>query len=151
MLRFNRQGDFNLPVGNVDFNNNVKDAIEDYFISVKGKDVCFSNKKFEEFLNGLKLTDRDFVYLDPPYLITESEYNKIWDEADERSLLEKLDELNRRNVKFAISNVTHYRGRVNNLFMEWSQRYRAVPIKSNYINYHDNSEKVIKEVLVVNY
>ena len=26
-----------------------------------------------------------------------------------------------------------------------------IPIKSNYINYHDNSEKLINEVLVVNY
>lgn len=27
MLRFNRNGDFNLPVGNVDFNNNVVNAL----------------------------------------------------------------------------------------------------------------------------
>ena len=31
MLRFNSKGDFNLPVGNVDFNKNVVNALNSYF------------------------------------------------------------------------------------------------------------------------
>lgn len=37
MLRFNKRGDFNLPVGNVDFNSNVVSALENYFQEVKNK------------------------------------------------------------------------------------------------------------------
>ncbi len=151
MLRYNANGDFNLPVGNVDFNQNVLDALHDYFSCVRGRDIRLYNRGFEDFLSGIELTSKDFIYFDPPYLITGSEYNKIWNDNDDSRLLSVLDKLNEANVRFAISNVTHYKGRINEHFLEWSRRYRVIPVKSNYINYHDNSEKVINEVLVVNY
>ena len=151
MLRYNAKGDYNLPVGNVDFNENVVEAIKGYLSAVVGRDVQYSSSHFVDFFKGLHLTKNDFVYLDPPYLITESEYNKIWHECDDKKLLEILDALNAKGIRFAISNVTHYRGRVNREFLSWSKKYRVLPVKSNYINYHDNSEKVINEVLVVNY
>ena len=124
MLRFNKNGDFNLPVGNVDY---------------------------KDFLQKIRLSEKDFVYLDPPYLITFSEYNKLWNEQDEIELLQLLDSLNKRRIRFAISNVTHYKGRCNNLFIDWACKYNVHPIKSNYISYHDNSTKQISEVLITNY
>lgn len=151
MLRFNAKGDFNLPVGNVDFNDNVIDSLNGYFNCVSTREIVWDDKDFDSFLGGLRLAKKDFVYLDPPYLITESEYNKIWHEDDDARLMALMDELNRKGIRFAISNVTHYRGKVNARFLEWSDQYRVLPVKSNYINYHDNSEKLIKEVLVVNY
>lgn len=151
MLRYNAKGDYNLPVGNVDFNENVVEAIKGYLSAVVGRDVQYTSLHFVDFFKGLHLTKQDFVYLDPPYLITESEYNKIWHESDDKKLLEILDTLDAKGIMFAISNVTHYRGRVNEVFLGWSKKYRVLPVKSNYINYHDNSEKVINEVLVVNY
>ena len=89
--------------------------------------------------------------MDPPYLITFSEYNKLWNEQDEIELLQLLDELNERNIRFAISNVTHYKDRQNDIFIEWAQKYYTHPIKSNYISYHDNSIKKFNEVLITNY
>lgn len=151
MLRYNANGDYNLPVGNVDFNANVVDAIKGYLGRVSKCDIEFTSLHFEEFFKGLHFTKKDFVYLDPPYLITESEYNKIWHEEDDAKLMRILDNLDAKGIRFAISNVTHYRGRVNEQFLRWSERYRVLPVKSNYINYHDNSEKAINEVLVVNY
>ena len=91
------------------------------------------------------------MYLDPPYLITFSEYNKIWNEEKEVELLMLLDELNDRNIKFAISNVTTYKGRKNEIFINWMKKYKKAKIKSNYISYHDNSNKKFEEVLVFNY
>ena len=151
MLRYNAKGDYNLPVGNVDFNENVVAAIRGYLAAVARRDVQYSSLHFVEFFKGLNLKKQDFVYLDPPYLITESEYNKIWHASDDKKLLEILDALDAKGIRFAISNVTHYRGRVNEEFLSWSKKYRVLPVKSNYINYHDNSEKLINEVLVVNY
>lgn len=151
MLRYNSKGNFNLPVGNVDFNKNVVDALEGYFSTMTKMDVQFYNLHFKEFFKEVHLTKNDFVYLDPPYLITKSEYNKIWTAADDVMLMNLLDELDKKGIKFAISNVTHYRGRINEPFLAWSQKYHVIPIKSNYINYHDNKEKAISEVLVMNY
>lgn len=151
MLRFNKSGNFNLPVGNVDFNSNVVSALEDYFREVKNKKPKWYNLDYKVFLKRLPLSENDFIYLDPPYLITFSEYNKLWNEQDEKELIQLLDRLNERNVRFAISNVTHYKDRQNNIFIEWSQKYHIHSIKSNYISYHDNSIKQFNEVLITNY
>ena len=151
MLRFNKKGDFNLPVGNVDFNQNTYNAIVDYFTLLKDKNVVWYNEDFRVFLNNIDYREDDLVYLDPPYLITFSEYNKLWNEETERELLNLLDDLNKRDIKFAISNVTHYKGKVNNLFLEWSKHYNSFPIKSNYISFNDNTVKNFNEVLVTNF
>ncbi len=151
MLRFNSKGLYNLPVGNVDFNKNVANSLHTYFYFVKKKNITFFNLDFTEFLSKINFQKDDFVYFDPPYLITFSEYNKLWNEEKELELLEILDDLNKKNINFAISNVTHYKGKVNKLFLNWSKKYFTQNVKSNYISYHDNSIKTFKEVLVTNY
>ena len=151
MLRFNAKGDFNLPVGNVDFNDNVVKALTSYFNYVRDKEIQFYSMDFEEFLNSLELTEKDFVYLDPPYLITFSEYNKLWDEDSEMRLIKVLDELNERGIRFAISNVLWHRKKYNGTFNLWAQKYNIVRVKSNYISFNDNTDKDTYEVLVKNY
>ena len=151
MLRFNGKGQFNLPVGNVDFNKNVQDALSDYFRLLSQKQTEWHNEDYRQFLGDIIFQEGDLVYLDPPYLITFSEYNKLWNKDAERDLLALLNNLNERGVNFAISNVTHYRGRTNTLFLEWSAQYHTHSIKSNYISFNDNSIKQFSEVLVTNY
>lgn len=151
MLRFNSKGDFNLPVGNVDFNRNVADALCSYFEYVADKDIQLFHLDFQEFLEKVRPTSSDFVYLDPPYLITFSEYNKLWNEDSEMRLMAYLNELDSRGVRFAISNVLRHKKRFNGAMNDWAQKYNIVRIQSNYISYHDNSEKDSFEVLVKNY
>ena len=151
MLRFNSKGDFNLPVGNVDFNKNVENALNSYFEYVSDKNIELFNMDFQEFIERVQPTPNDMVYLDPPYLITFSEYNKLWNEDSEMRLIDYLDELNSRNVRFAVSNVLWHRKRYNGTFNKWAQKYNIVRIKSNYISFNDNTEKDTYEVLVKNY
>lgn len=151
MIRFNKSGNFNLPVGNVDFNTNTANALENYFTLVIKKQPSWYNLDFEEFIRRLNLNEQDLIYLDPPYLITFSEYNKLWNEATEQRLLNLLDSLHQQRIKFAISNVTHYKGKTNDLFINWANQYVIHPIRSNYISYHDNTTKSFNEVLVTNY
>lgn len=151
MLRFNSKGEYNLPVGNVDFNKNTEVALNDYFRLTKQKNIQFHNLDFLDFFKQIDFQEDDFVYLDPPYLITFSEYNKLWNEETERRLLDFLEWLDTQNVKFAVSNVSHYKGKVNQQFSEWSRQHNSFDIKSNYISYHDNSKKEFKEVLITNY
>ncbi len=151
MLRFNGGGKFNLPVGNVDFNKNVANALNDYFEFVQDKKIKFTTQDFRNFFKKSVYEKGDFVYLDPPYLITASEYNKLWGENAEVSMLNFIDELDKKGVKFALSNVTHYNGSKNDLLIKWMKKYKVHDIKSNYISYHNNTKKKIKEVLVTNY
>lgn len=151
MLRFNRNGKFNLPVGNVDFNNNVINALENYFDYVRNKRIKFESDDFRKFLTKRKYSKHDFVYLDPPYLITFSEYNKFWNEDCEADLLDIIDDLDKKGVRFALSNVTEYKGRKNNLLVRWMKKYNKCQMLSNYISYYNNSKKDINEVLITNY
>lgn len=151
MLRFNGNGGFNLPVGNVDFNKNVVDALNNYFDFVKNRKIKFTIKDFRKFFEKREFFKNDFVYFDPPYLITSSEYNKLWSKKEETDLLDLIDELDKKKVKFALSNVTHYNGSRNDLLIEWVKKYNVRNIQSNYISYHNNGKKKIKEVLITNY
>lgn len=151
MLRFNGGGKFNLPVGNIDFNKNVVSALNDYFDFVQGKKILFTSNDFRKFISQKKYFKNDFIYLDPPYLITASEYNKFWDQKSESDLLNLIDNLDKKGIKFALSSVTHYNGSKNGLLIKWMKKYKPYNIKSNYISYHDNKRKNIKEVLITNY
>lgn len=151
MLRFNHAGAFNLPVGNVDFNKNVAAALNNYFDTVADKKISISSVDFKPFLLKKRYKKDDFVYIDPPYLIAASEYNKLWNENAEQELLHLADTLDGKRVRFALSNVTRYNGRANHILTQWMKKYRVHSIESNYINYHNNRKKEIVEVLVTNY
>lgn len=151
MLRFNNKGDFNLPVGNVDLNQNVINSLENYFKFCRNNELHFSTSDFRDFFKNHKFKKNDFIYLDPPYLISSSEYNKLWTEKDEIDLLNILDDLNAKGVRFAISNLLNSKNKENKIFKDWAKKYNVYDVNSNYINYHDNSFKESKEVLVTNY
>jgi DNA adenine methylase len=141
MLRFNQSGDFNLPVGNVDFNKNVVQALADYLKFMDENEVVFSSKDYAEFIRQLSLGPNDFVYLDPPYLISYSEYNKLWNAERERELYELLDELDARGVRFGLSNMLEHKGQTNKTLQDWASGYNVHQISSNYISFNDNTIK----------
>ena len=153
ILRFNSKGDFNLPVGNVDFNKNVVNALETYFNNVCSKTIHFFNFDYKEFVNSQTYKENDFIYLDPPYLITFSEYNKLWNEDKEKELLELLDELTCKNVQWAISNLVadYNKDTHNEIFDDWMQKYNVHEINSYYISFNNNKVRPTREVLVTNY
>ena len=151
MIRFNSSGEFNLSVGNVDFNKNVYKALCDYFFFIEGKEIVFYNCDYMKFLNQITFTEKSYVFLDPPYLISMSEYNKLWNEKKERELCAFLDELHEKGVKFGITNLITHKGKTNMTFSKWAQNYRIFDIDSNYISFNDNTiKKDTREVFVTN-
>lgn len=151
MIRFNSAGDFNVPVGNVDFNQNVAKALGDYMAWAAKARPNVAAGDYQYTIDSAELGEHSFVYVDPPYLIAQTEYNKSWGESEENRLLRYLDELTNNGVKWALSNVTHYRGASNLILLDWASKYEVVDLKANYINYHDNGDKKPREVIVRNY
>lgn len=152
MIRFNDKGDFNLPVGNVDFNGNVYHALHHYLEFAGVHDMSFFNMDYITFLEKIEYRENAYVFLDPPYLISMSEYNKLWNDKKEDELCEYLDSLHEKGIVFGITNLITHKGQVNQRFLDWSQKYRAYDIKSNYISFNDNTIKAdSKEVFVTNY
>ena len=152
VIRFNSAGSFNLPVDNVDFNKNVYNALIGYLGFMKEHKVAFCCLDYKEFLSEMTFDSRAFVYLDPPHLISASEYNKLWNEAKEAEMYEVLDELDKRGVRFGVSNLLRHKGQENPLLLEWSKKYKVFEVSSNYISFNDNTvKKNSAEVYVTNY
>lgn len=154
-IRFNKKGEFNMPFGKgrSSFNPTLKKKFEDFSNAIHNKNIKFTNNDFKK-LNIDKLKDDDFVYLDPPYLVTEATYNTGWNEETEKELLSLCDRLNEKGIKFAISNVLEHNGSKNEILINWSKNYNVNYLNYDYsnCNYHkkDNGHKSI-EVLITNY
>ena len=154
-IRFNKKGEFNMPFGKgrSSFNPTLKKKFEDFSNAIHNKNIKFTNNDFKK-LNIDKLGENDFVYLDPPYLVTEATYNTGWNEETEKELLSLCDKLNDKGIKFAISNVLEHNGSKNEILIDWSKKYNVNYLNYDYsnCNYHkkDNGHKSV-EVLITNY
>lgn len=160
-FRFNNQLEFNNPFGRnrSQYSETTRKNLIFFMEQMKKRDIEFFCRDFKD-MEIDNLSNEDFIYCDPPYLITTGSYNdgnrgfKDWRENEERELLQWLDVANQRNIKFALSNMLRHNGKENKFLMEWAKKYVIHNIESNYsnCNYHlkDKSGKTI-EVLITNY
>jgi adenine-specific DNA-methyltransferase len=156
-IRFNSKGEFNLPVGKRDFNDNMKSKLCTFIDQLRRGNYTFSCVDFREF-DTTVLTGNSLVYCDPPYLITCATYNEqdAWNEQCERDLYAMLDTLNKRKIKFALSNVLSSKGKKNTMLSEWlnQRNYRTIHLNYSYSNSNyqtKNKTDSADEVLIVNY
>ena len=156
-LRFNQRGRFNLPVGKRDFNAKMQKKLNAFLDRLKSGDYQFTSGSFLD-INLDEFTEESFFYADPPYLITCATYNEQsgWTEDDERNLLNYLEELDRRGIRFARSNVLESKGRRNEILADWlagNDRFTAVLLDYDYSNsnYQTKKSELTREILVVNY
>lgn len=156
-LRFNSRGEFNMPFGKnrSQWNDTMKKNLINFHKAIIEKDIIFTNKDFGE-LKVDKLTPNDFVYCDPPYLITCATYNEKdgWNINSEKRLLSLLDELNEHDIKFGLSNVLFSKGKTNDMLIEWSKKYNVNHLDYTYqnCNYHTkDKDSKPDEVLITNF
>ena len=157
-IRFNRKGEYNLPPGKRDFNQKMHDKLGGFLEILHRQSAVFSDMDFRE-MDLHSLTARDFVYADPPYLITCASYNEQggWNEEKEEALLQILDNLSANNVRLALSNVIEAKGKVNEILNRWvcsRPKYRMLELAYTYKNANyqrKNKEIQTREVLIVNY
>ncbi|MCL2760284.1 MAG: Dam family site-specific DNA-(adenine-N6)-methyltransferase [Desulfuromonadales bacterium] len=164
-IRFNNSHEFNNPFGRErsSFNPTMRQNLENFIIKIKKNDVNFSSVDFEDF-DFDNFGNNDFVYADPPYLITCGTYNdgrrgfKGWSEKEEKNLLKTLDKLNNQGVRFALSNVFEHKGKENAILKKWVEKNKNY--KVNHLNYNysnSNYQTAIRdknasvEVLITNY
>ena len=104
MFRYNVKGEFNIPYGGMSYNRkDMKAKLERVFaddlVSLLGRteiDCC----DFEDFINGLDLTEEDFMFLDPPYDTEFSDYEgKAFTRLDQARLAVALK---RTKAKFIL-------------------------------------------------
>lgn len=157
-IRFNSNGEFNMPFGKNRsyFNDKIKENLISFHNKIVSNNVVFTNKDFSS-LKVNKLTSNDFVYCDPPYLITCATYNEneMWNEDKEKRLYQLLDDIDKSGVKFALSNVLQNKGKENEILKNWCEKYNVYHLSKTYSNcsYHaiDKDKTTTDEVLITNY
>lgn len=158
-FRFNNKHEYNNPFGKnrSQFSNQMRENLIAFVNKLKDKNIKFYS---EDFINIdlSNLGPQDFVYCDPPYLITTGSYNdgnrgfKNWEIEEEKQLYGLLDNLNDRNIKFAFSNVLMHKGQSNERLLKWSKKYRVIHLNNSYSNSSYNTKRGgSDEVLIVNY
>lgn len=154
-FRFNN-GKFNMPVGNGYFKKDCEKPIKDMCKFFSQENVEIHNKSYEDF--SIFPTD-SLVYCDIPYCNTDAVYNENreldgWGEEQDYRFFQWCEDLNRRGVKFAISNVFCNKGQVNTHLKEWCEKNNW-EVHHLYMKYAGHSWKTansdVDEVLICNY
>lgn len=164
-IRFNNSHEFNNPFGKdrSSFNPTMKENLTQFIKALQGKNIEFLSLDFRELFDKITLTNKSFVYADPPYLITQGSYNdgkrgfSGWNEKLEKALLNLLDKLHANNVKFALSNVLIHKDKSNEILQKWARQngYFITKLNHHYTNanyqvkYKDKNKT--QEVLITNY
>lgn len=152
-IRFNQNGKYNMPFGKArsSFNPSLRQKFIDFVEMLHRKNCKFYNLAFEKFdFSGLG--SNDFVYCDPPYFNSVAAYNEQggWTEEHENMLLNILEDLNERGIRFALSNNLKYD---NPALDRWKNKYKVQYLNGDYsnCNYHkiDRSQDI--EILITNY
>lgn len=153
-IRFNKKGEYNMPVGKRDFNKNMKSHLESFLNRLKGLNIEFQTKSFNEMI----IDSDNFIYADPPYLISTATYNESdgWNEDKERELLSFLLRHTKLGGKFALSNIVEHKNKLNLILLEWVSTYgfNLIELNHSYSNssYHGKEkDSITKEVLITNY
>lgn len=149
-IRFNGNLDYNNPVGQAGFNDRVLEKLISFSRAAKSKNITYLSEDYENFENDF--TQNDFVYVDPPYLITLGSYNdgkrgfNGWNRKEEQRLLDFLERLNGKNIKFMLSNVLHHKGKTNDILQAWIEKNGF-----KVIEYKEKSRGNREEIIIINY
>ena len=109
-----------MPCGNDCFSELNENYIKEGCNFFSKENVHVGESDFRS-LNINLLSCNDFVYLDPPYLNTTATYNEKngWSEVDEDDLYKLCEELDRKGVRFGLSNVFKNKGVTNDKLISW--------------------------------
>lgn len=163
-IRFNSSHEYNNPFGTErsSYNPRMRNNLKSFLCALQSKNISFTNLDFRE-VDYTGLTEMDFVYADPPYLITRGTYNDGkrgftgWSEKEEIQLLNILESLHSMGIRFALSNVLAHKGQENRLLQTWidkhqfSVHYLSMCYKNSNYQSSNNEQWKTTEVLVTNY
>ena len=161
IIRFNNKMEFNAAFGKNRSNYNDNMRNNTIAFCPRLKDVDFTSADFRIFdLNNYN--KNDFLYVDPPYLIANADYNAgrtaklSWNATDEKAIHNFLDDATALGLKWGMSNFIKHKNNVNTITEEWARKhdYNIYNIKADYSKLTTKVERVAEptlEVLITNY
>lgn len=129
LIRFNSKSQFNMPFGNRCFLNEHKPLITYCCYKMNKTNIELKNEDALKFIesNINNFCQDDFIYLDPPYTNTLAVYNEQrafggWNKKDDLKLFELLELLNKKGIKWGLSNVFKNKDYTNDHLIKWCEK-----------------------------
>ena len=152
-IRFNKNLEFNNPCGNSGYNQEMLEKLASYSYKTKSMNIVFKSMDYRKFEDDIE--KGDFVYCDPPYLISCGAYNdgkrgfNGWDERQEKELLDFLKRINEKGIKFMLSNMVDRNEKTNSQLNKWIRENNFKVIKNENITHRNRQDR--QEIIIINY
>jgi DNA adenine methylase len=151
MFRYNSNGGFNVPYGGIGYNRKNFQKKVNYLKSKELKSLLFStiieNLDFEDFFKKHNPTNKDFIFLDPPYdsefsTYTQNEFNK----NDQKRLANYLTKKCKAKWMLIIKNTDF----IYNLYDFKNLNVKAFN-KTYLVSFMNRNDKNVEHLLITNY
>lgn len=148
MFRYNSKGEFNIPYGGISYNKKSFMTKIDNIFNNNIKNL-FSRTEiysmdFEELFKNIEVTEKDFIFLDPPYDTKFSDYEgKKFDKLDQKRLADMLKQIKAKFI-LIIKNTEYIYGLYNGYF-------RILTFDKNYTyNVRDRNDRAAEHLIITN-
>lgn len=152
MFRYNDKGEFNVPYGGMSYNAKSPIFRQKYWqnenLLQHLEKTHFFSLDFEDFLDCHHPTEKDFIFLDPPYDSEFSDYAKnVFGKEEQERLADYL--INRCKAKFmAIMKNTEF---IHGLY-SGKPGIQCTFFDKNYsVSFKNRNEKGVQHIIVTNY
>lgn len=150
MFRYNRSGKFNVPYGGISYNRKAFKKKIDYMKSSELRKhlECTEiyNLDFEQFFDEMNLTDRDFIFLDPPYDSDFSDYAGMSFSAEDQKRLATILYQTRAKWMLVIKNTEL----IQSLYSDKGFNIMAFD-KKYLVSFQNRNDKNTEHLLIKNY
>lgn len=160
-ISFNTDNEYNASFGYDHSDFNLTQRANTRAMHAAIQNIHFSSVDFRDFDLSQFKHENDFLYIDPPYLISNANYNdgpksinSRWELQDDLDLYNYLDKATEQGLKWVLSNVISHKGQENVALIEWAEKYNVHDIYSDYSKAAYNKTKTNDptiEVLITNY
>ena len=150
MFRYNANGEFNVPYGGISYNRKDFKKKIDYIESEELINKLSETKlyclDFEKFCNEAKLTEKDFMFLDPPYDTEFSTYAKNdFDKDDQIRLANYL-----KNTKAKFMLIIKNTDFIYDLYK--NKGFNIIVFDKKYlVSFMNRNNKKTEHLLITNY
>ena len=161
IIRFNNKMEFNAAFGKnrSSYNDNMRNNTIAFCPRLKNIQLTSTDFRIFDLTSCNK---DDFLYVDPPYLIANADYNAgrtaklSWNVEDEKALHTFLDKATEQELKWGMSNFIKHKDKINTVTEKWAREhnYNIYNIKADYSKLTTKVERITQptlEVLITNY
>ena len=150
MFRYNANGEFNVPYGGISYNRKDFSKKIEYVTSDELRNYMKKTElyclDFESFCNQIKLTDTDFMFLDPPYDTEFSTYAQ--NDFDKNDQVRLANYLKDTKAKFML--IIKNTDFIYNLYKD-NGFYIKKFDKKYLVSFMNRNDKDVEHLLITNY